>query len=196
MRKIKIIQHYSLDGVVQAPGGPEEDPSGGFDHGGWALRRPDPAIGEAIAGAHGDRFDLLLGRRTYDIWSDYWPGQSGPMADQLNSATKFVATHRPETLHWGPAQDLGPDVYAGVRAMKATAGPDVVLWGSSTLTSRLLADALADELLLLIRPVLLGSGKRLFAAAPPCDLSLIDAKPTGAGALICHFAVAGAPSGL
>ncbi len=104
MRKIRIIEHISLDGVIQAPGGPNED--GDYPYGGWAVPHSDEALGEAIVAAHGDAFDLLLGRRTYDIWSAYWPkAESSPMADSINAATKYVATHRPQSLEWGPVED-------------------------------------------------------------------------------------------
>jgi dihydrofolate reductase len=126
MRKIRIIEHISLDGVIQAPGGPNED--GHYPHGGWAVPHSDPAVREAIDAGHGNAFDLLLGRRTYDIWSDYWPkAENGPMADSLNAATKYVATHRPDSLGWGPVEDLGPDIAEGVRHIKAKDGPDLIV---------------------------------------------------------------------
>src|ERR1700722_18863612 len=137
VRKLKIIEHISLDGVIQAPGGPEED--GDYPHGGWAAPHADPEAGAAIMAAHGERFDLLLGRRTYDIWSGYWPNaKKSPMADSLNAATKYVATHRPDSLEWGPVEDLGPDIVDGVRRIKAKDGADLIVWGSSTLTPGLL----------------------------------------------------------
>src|ERR1017187_8788796 len=104
MKKIRIIEHISLDGVIQAPGGLGED--GDYPYGGWTVPHADPAVGEVIVAAHREAFDLLLGRRTYDIWSGYWPkaGKS-PMADSLNAATKYVATHRPDSLGWGPVED-------------------------------------------------------------------------------------------
>ena len=107
MRTIRIIEHISLDGVIQGPGGPEEDLSNGFNHGGWAFPHHGDEAGAAIDAAQGQGFDLLLGRRTYDIFASYWPHQSGPMADSLNGAKKFVATHRPESLAWGPVEALG-----------------------------------------------------------------------------------------
>ena len=167
MRKIRIMEHISLDGVIQAPGGPEEDPNG-FAYGGWAAPHDDPAGGEAIVAAHGDDFDLLLGRRTYDIWSGFWPhAPKSPMADAINGATKYVATHRPDSLGWGPAEVLGPDLVAGVRRIKAMDGPHLIVWGSSTLTPVLLEHELADEILLLVFPVLLGTGKRFFSDGTP-----------------------------
>jgi dihydrofolate reductase len=186
MRKIRIIEHISLDGVIQGPGGPDEDRDGDFEHGGWAMPLSDPAVGDAIVAAHGEAFDLLLGRRTYDIWSDYWPkAASSPMADSLNGATKFVATHRPDSLGWGPVEALGADIVAGIRAVKATDGPDLIVWGSSTLAPVLIEQGLADEVLLLVFPVLIGRGKRFFSDnADPRELALVSTKAAASGVLI------------
>ena len=159
MRKIRILAHISLDGVIQAPGGRNED--GDYAHGGWAMLYADTAIGDAIVAAQGRSFDLLLGRRTYDIFAGYWPKvKNGRLADGLNAATKYVATHRPDSLGWGPVENLGADIMEGVRGVKSNDGPDLIVWGSSTLTSVLLEQGLVDEVLLLVYPVLLGRGKR------------------------------------
>ena len=116
MREIRIIANISLDGVTQAPGGPDEDRDGDFEHAGWAMPYFDPAMAEAIAAAQGKSFDLLLGRRTYDIFSGYWPKvENDPIADGLNAAAKYVATHRPDSLAWGPAEGLGSDIVVGIR---------------------------------------------------------------------------------
>lgn len=192
MRSIRIIEHISIDGVVQAPGGPDEDADSGFDHGGWAFPHFDEAVGEAIDAVHGDGFDLLLGRRTYDIFAGHWPHQTGPMADQLNAAHKYVATHRPESLGWGPAEDLGSDIVAGLRALKAGDGPDLVVWGSSTITPTLIQHQLADEVVLLVFPVMLGRGKRIFSdMAAPTELSLISSKAGASGVIINIYKPAG-----
>jgi dihydrofolate reductase len=187
MRKLRIIEHMSLDGVIQAPGGPNEDPP--YSYGGWSVPHADPAAGKAIAAAQGDAFDLLLGRRTYDIFSGYWPkAEKSAMADSLNAARKYVATHRPESLEWGPAEDLGADIVAGVRRIKAKNGPHLIVWGSSTLTPVLLEHGLADEVLLLVFPVLLGTGKRLFAdGTPPRELALVDTKALPSGIIISTY---------
>lgn len=183
MRKIRIIEHISLDGVIQAPGGPDEEPD--YEHGGWAVPHHDQAVGEAIDAAQGKHFDLLLGRRTYDIFAGYWPNQNGPMADSLNAATKHVATHRPDSLAWGPVEDLGANVVEGVRDAKSKAGPDLIVWGSSTLTPVLLEHGLVDEVLLLVFPVLLGKGKRFFSdSADPRELALVSTKSASTGALM------------
>jgi len=188
MRTIRIIEHISLDGVIQAPGGPDEDTSDGFAHGGWSAPLADPAVGDAIVAAQGERFDLLLGRRTYDIFAGYWPHYTSPMANALNTAHKHVATHTPATLAWGPVDALGTDIVAGIKDLKAGAGPDLIVWGSSTLTPVLLQHGLADEVLLLVFPVLLGVGKRLFSAGtPPCELTLVSSKTAATGVLINSF---------
>ena len=187
MRKIRIIEHISLDGVIQAPGGRNED--GDYPYGGWAAPHHDPAVGEAIVAGHGEVFDLLMGRRTYDIWSGYWPkAAKSPMADSLNAATKHVATHRPNSLEWGPVEDLGPDIVEGVRRIKAKGGPDLIVWGSSTLTPVLLEHGLADEVLLLVFPVLLGTGKRFFSdGTQPRELALVSTKAVSSGVIISTY---------
>lgn len=145
MRKLRIIEHISLDGVIQAPAGQNED--GDYPYGGWTAPYRDPVTGKAVVEAHANPFDLLLGRRTYDIWSAFWQNAGrSPLADSLNAAIKYVATHRPDTLERGPVESLGPDIIADVQSLRATAGPDLILWGSWTLTSRLLQHGLADEL--------------------------------------------------
>jgi dihydrofolate reductase len=191
MRKLKIIEHISLDGVIQAPGGPNED--GDYPYGGWAVPYRDPAGGEAIFAAHGKGFDLLLGRHTYDIWAGYWPkAKNAPFADSLNAATKYVATHRPDSLGWRPFEGLGPDIVEGVRRIKSKDGPDLIVWGSSTLTSMLLEHGLADEVLLLVYPILLGKGKRFFSdGTPPRKLALTGTKAVPSGVIISTYTPAG-----
>jgi dihydrofolate reductase len=192
MRTIRIIEHISLDGVIQGPGGPEEDRSDGFDHGGWAFPHHGEEAGAAIDAAQGTGFDLLLGRRTYDIFGGYWPRHKGPMADSLNGARKFVATHRPESLGWGPVESLGPDIAAGIRKVKAAGGPDLIVWGSSTLTPLLIAEGLADEVLLLVFPVLIGRGKRIFSdRVAASELTLVGSKATSSGVIVSTYKPAG-----
>lgn len=192
MRIIRIIEHISLDGVIQGPGGPEEDAKSGFDHGGWAVPHHDQAVGEAIDAAQGIGFDLLLGRSTYDIFANYWPHQSGAMADSLNAARKYVATHRPDSLAWGPVESLGADVAEGIRRVKSGDGPDLIVWGSSTLTPLLLHHSLADEVLLLVFPVLIGRGKRFFSdASDPRELELVKTEAAASGVLMNIYRPAG-----
>ena len=187
MRTIRIIEQISLDGVIQAPGGRDED--GNYAHGGWAMPYFDTALGEAIAAAQGRSFDLLLGRRTYDIFAGYWPNvENGPIADGLNAATKYVATHRPDSLGWGPVKNLGADIIEGVRGVKSKDGSDLIVWGSSTLTPVLLEQGLVDEVLLLVYPVLLGRGKRFFSdRADPCELALVSTKASSSGVLMNSY---------
>jgi dihydrofolate reductase len=183
MRKIKIFAHISLDGVI-SPGGRGEDSD--YAHGGWTVPYRTPAGAAAVAEAYGTTFDLLLGRRTYDLWAGFWPkAPSSPIADGLNAATKYVATHRPDSLGWGPVEDLGADIMEGVRGVKSKDGPDLIVWGSSTLTPVLLEQGLVDEVLLLVYPVLLGRGKRFFSdSADPRELAFVSTTATPTGVLI------------
>jgi dihydrofolate reductase len=178
MRKIRIIEHISLDGVI------EHDE--GYAYGAWTAPYRSAAGAEAVGEAQGKGYDLLLGRRTYDLWSSFWPTvKGGPFADGINAATKYVATHRPESLGWGPVKDLGPDVIAGVRRLKTAGGPDLVIWGSSTLTSVLLDQGLVDEVLLLVYPVLLGRGKRLLSDKIDArSLTFVSTKALSSGVLM------------
>jgi dihydrofolate reductase len=183
MRRIKIFEHISLDGVI-SPGGRHEDSD--YANGGWTAPYRTAAGAEALAEAQGKGFDLLLGRRTYDLWARFWPTvKTGPFADSLNAATKYVATHRPDSLGWGPVGDLGSEIMEGVRRVKSQDGPDLIVWGSSTLTSVLLGQGLVDEVVLIVYPVLLGPGKRFFSdRADPRELALASTKATPSGALI------------
>jgi dihydrofolate reductase len=190
MRTLKIFEHISLDGVIQirAPGEDRDYP-----YGDWTAPYRSPAGRDAVFALHGERFDLLLGRRTYDIWSAYWPkAPSSPLADALNAATKYIATHRPDSLEWGPFKGLGPDIVEDIRRIKSRSGPDLILWGSSTLTSTLLEHGLADEVLLFVYPVLLGKGKRVFAeGTPPRAFELASTKALSSGVVINAYKVAG-----
>ncbi len=185
MRKIRIMEHISLDGVI------EHD--GDYEYGGWTAPYRSPAGLEAVLEAQGTGFDLLLGRTTYDIWSNYWPKAPGsPMADALNAATKYVATHRPESLEWGPVKDLGADFIESIRKLKASDGPDLVLWGSTSLTSILLTSGLVDEVVLMVYPVLLGRGKRLLADTfNACELAYVSTKAIPTGLLINTYRYVG-----
>jgi dihydrofolate reductase len=183
MRKIRIFEHISLDGVIQ-PGAPNENSD--FANGGWSTPYRSAAGAEMLADAQGKGFDLLLGRRTYDLWASFWPKvKSGPFADSLNAATKYVATHRPDGLEWGPVGRLGADVIEGVRHVKSQDGPDLIVWGSSTLTPVLLEQGLVDDVVLVVYPVLLGLGKRCFSdSADPRELALVSTKATSTGVLM------------
>ncbi|HKG33937.1 MAG TPA: dihydrofolate reductase family protein [Gemmatimonadales bacterium] len=187
MRKLKIIEHISLDGVIQVSGD-----DGDFPYGDWTAPYRTPAGRDAILAAHGERFDLVLGRRTYDAWSGFWPkAPSSPMADRLNAATKYVATHRSEGFEWGPFEDLGPDMVEGVRRIKSQDGADLILSGSITLTSTLLEHGLADEVVLAVYPVLLGTGKRFFAEGTPArSLELLSTQAMPSGIILSTYRVA------
>ena len=188
MRKLKIIEHISLDGVIQ-----HSADDGGFPYSDWTTPYRTPAGRDAVTAAHGERFDLLLGRRTYDIWSGFWPtAPSSPLADRLNAATKYVATHRPASLEWGPFAGLGPDIVEGIRRIKSQDGRDLILWGSSTLTSTVLEHGLADEVLLIVYPVLLGAGKRFFAEGTPArSFELVSTNAMPAGIILSVYQGAG-----
>ena len=189
MRTLRIVEHISLDGVIQHS--VDDD---GFPYSDWSAPYRTPVGRDAVLAAYGERFDLLLGRRTYDLWSGYWPKAPGsPMAERLNAATKFVATHRPDSLGWGPAAGLGPNLVEGVRRLKAQDGPDLILAVSSTLTSPLLEHDLADELLLIVSPVLLGTGKRLFAEGTPARaFALVRSQAFPSGVVFSTYKAAGA----
>ena len=190
MRKLRIFEHISLDGVIQVRGSGEDSD---YPYGDWSANYRSPAGRDAVLAAHGEGFDLLLGRRTYDLWSGFWPkAPSSPMADGLNAAKKYVATHRPESLEWGPFEGLEPDIVEGIRRIKSQDGPDLILWGSSTLTSILLEHGLADEVLLIVYPVLVGTGKRFFAEGTPARIfELISTQTTPTGILLNRYKVAG-----
>ena len=188
MRKLRIIEHISLDGVIQ-----HSADDGDFPYSDWSAPYRTPAGRELVLAAHGENFDLLLGRRTYDIWSRFWPtAPSMPMADRLNAATKYVATHRPESLAWGPFEGVGPDIVESVRRIKSQDGRDLVLSGSSTLTSTMLEHGLADEVVLIVSPVLLGTGKRFFAEGTPAHaFELASTKAMPSGIILSTYNVAG-----
>lgn len=188
MRTIRMMQHISLDGVIAPPG--DDD----YANGGWMAPYRNPEGGLAVAEAQGERFDLLLGRKTYDLWSGHWPTmKGGPFADKINSATKYVATHRPESLAWGPAKDLGANVIAGIRELKAEDGPDLVLWGSTSLTALLLEQGLVDEIVLVVYPLLLGKGKRCFSDnADMREFALVSSKASPTGLLLNTYRYVGA----
>ena len=180
MKKLKIIEHISLDGVIQHSADDDD-----FPYSDWSAPYRSPAGRDAVLAAHGERFDLLLGRRTYDIWSGFWPKAGGPMADRLDAATKYVVTHRPDSLAWGPFEGVGPDLVAAVRRIKSQDGPGLVLSGSSTLTSTLLEHGLADDVVLIVYPVLLGRGKRFFAEGTPAHaFELVGTTATPSGVLL------------
>ena len=184
MRKLKVINHMSLDGVIQ------NSPEDGFPYTDWGAPYRSPEGRDLMLEVYGERYDALLGRRTYDMWSTFWPNvpAGDPFADRLRAATKYVVTHRPQGLDWGPVEAVGPDLVEGVRRVKESDGPDLVCCGSSTLTSALILHGLVDELVLPINPVLVGTGKRLFAEGTPgraFELAGTTALPSGI--VVCAY---------
>jgi dihydrofolate reductase len=200
MRKIKVAAFVSVDGVMQSPGGPAEDPTGGFSLGGWLPPLNDDAAGAAMGDLFGSPFDLLLGRKTYDIFAAHWPfiqvdpkassfeALTAAIAQKFNALTKYVATHRPESLKWQNSEALGSDVVARVRALKAGEGPDLVTQGSSELVHTLLSHDLVDELRIMTFPIVLGRGKRLFdGEALPTGFKLLQSSSTPNGIVISAY---------
>jgi len=158
MRKLKIIEHISLDGVIQTSG-PDDD----FPYGDWTAQYRSPAGLQIVNELYGKTCDVLCGRRTYDLLASVWPKiPKSEMGERLTAATKYVVTHRPESLQWGPAEAIGTDLVENVRRIKARSGPDLIVMGSATLISVLLDNGLADEVILLVNPIALGKGKRFF----------------------------------
>lgn len=193
MRKIIVAAFVSVDGVMQAPGGPNEDTEGGFALGGWVVPYVDEAFGTAMGELFSQPFELLLGRRTYDIFAAHWPrvpadSEDRPLADLFNGTTKHVATHRPESLAWQNSRGLGSDLIATLRDLKQQDGPTLLTQGSSALVHQLLATDLVDELRLLVHPVLLGKGKRLFAEdARPVAFRLESSVASSSGVVISRY---------
>jgi dihydrofolate reductase len=191
MRRLLVTTFVSLDGVMQAPGGPEEDPSDGFRLGGWSVNYWDDTMGQVIGGIMGKPFDLLLGRKTYDIFSAYWPTSTEEGAAPLNAATKYVASRSQRSLDWGPAV-LVKDVPREVDKLKRGDGPELQVHGSGNLIQTLLEHGLVDEFHVWTFPVLLGQGKRLFAdGTVPAGLKLADSVTSSTGVVIGTYEPAG-----
>ena len=162
MRKIVVLEHISLDGVIQGPGGPEEDTSGGFTQGGWVAQFSDAVLGTLLRRQMNLPFDLLLGRKTFEIWEPYWPHHADIWAN-VNSATKYVASNTRVSSEWQPSVFLSGDIAGEVAKLKQQPGPDLHVWGSGELLQTLMKHDLVDVFWLMLYPVTLGSGKRLFA---------------------------------
>lgn len=193
MRKLIAIVQLTVDGVMQGPGGPEEDPSNGFTHGGWAMPFIDDTLRQVIDEIMAGDFDLVLGRRTYEIWEGYWPKQTGNIANAFNKATKYVATRTLDKLDWKKSVRIGEDVVGELRRLKASDGPELHIWGSSNLLQTLIGADLVDEYRLWIVPVVLGEGKRLFENGVPArGLSLLATRSTSNGVLLNTYRPAGA----
>jgi dihydrofolate reductase len=193
MRKVIAATFMSLDGVMQAPGGPEEDPAGGFKFGGWTFPHWDEAMGESLGTTFNAPFDLLLGRKTYEIFAAHWPYVEGddPIAKSFNTATKYVATRSGRPLTWNNSVALR-DAATEVARLKQQDGPMLLIQGSSDLIQTLLAKGLIDEFRLLVFPVILGRGKKLFGnGAQPIGLTLLESKTSTTGVIMSTYVPAG-----
>lgn len=190
MRRIIVQTFMTLDGVMQGPGGPDEDRDGGFEHGGWSVNYWDDKMGEVMGAAMSIPYDLLLGRRTYDIFAGHWPAANDPLVTpKFNAATKYVLTHRPETAVWENTKAVGSA--AEIAAIKAGDGPDLSVSGSASLIQLLLSHGLVDQFQLWVFPLVLGSGKRLFGPGTvPAGLRLESTIVSGTGVQIMGFAKA------
>jgi dihydrofolate reductase len=188
VRKVVVAAFVSLDGVMQAPGGPEEDPTGGFEHGGWVFPYWDEVVDEAMGESFSRPFDLLLGRKTYEIFAAHWPFTNEEPADLFNRVAKYVATSSTEPLAWQNSIRLEGGVTEAVARLKQERGPDLLTQGSSVLVQSLLAAELVDELNLLVFPVLLGRGKRLFGeGTAPAELELTQSRTSSTGVVIGRY---------
>jgi dihydrofolate reductase len=194
MRNINVLTFVSLDGVMQGPGGPEEDATGGFRHGGWTFGYFDDFMSREMGKEMGHPFDLLLGRRTFDIFASHWPKVTEPGADLgINKAIKYVATHTPLSTNWNQTGvRLEGDVVDAIRKLKAASGPQLQVHGSGTLIQTLLKHDLADELWLKIFPVTIGSGRRLFAdGTTHAGFELIESSASPSGVIVAKYRRAG-----
>ena len=192
MRKVIVLEHITLDGVIQAPGGPDEDTSGGFAYGGWIAPFSDPILGTALRRQMNLPFDLLLGRKTFEIWSPYWPhhGEAWP---GVNTATKYVATNTITSTEWQPSVFLNGDIAEKVAEIKQQQGPDLHVWGSGNLIQTLIKHDLVDSFWLMIYPITLGDGKRLFADGTiPMSFKVTASKVTPSGIIVVNYNRAGA----
>ena len=192
MRKIIVIEHISLDGVIQAPGGPEEDTSGGFALGGWIGPYADKIVGTALRKQMNSSFDLLLGRKTFDIWEPYWPKHADAWPG-VNTATKYIASNTLTSSEWQPSVFLNGDVAEKVAKLKEQPGPDLHVWGSGHLLQTLIKHDLVDTFWLMIYPITLGSGKRLFDDGTlPAAFKLTESIVGSNGVIVVNYERAGA----
>ncbi len=207
MRSLVVSTFVTLDGVMQAPGGPEEDPTGGFTEGGWSVNYWDEAMGSAMANVFSNPFDLLLGRKTYEIFAAHWPfvgederdgrgdtpsSADDPVAAVLNSARKYVASRTLQSVSWNNSVLLEGEAAAAVARLKADDGPELMVQGSSDLIQTLLEHDLVDEFRVWTFPVVLGRGKRLFGrGAVPVGLELVDATTSSTGVVMAVYRRAG-----
>lgn len=192
MRKVIVLEHVSLDGVIQAPGGPYEDTSDGFAHGGWISPYSDEILGTSLRRQMNLPFDLLVGRTTFEIWEPYWP-QHADVWPGVNTATKYVASNTRTSSEWQPSVFLSGDVAEKVAQLKGQQGPDLHVWGSSNLLQTLIKHDLVDTFWLMIYPITLGGGKRLFADGTiPAAFKLTESIVGSSGVIVVNYERAGA----
>ena len=191
MRKIIVLTFLSLDGVMQAPGGPEEDTSGGFRYGGWTVNYFDEFLGRVMMKQMGRPFDLLLGRKTYELFAGYWPHASAvdqPIAPALNNAKKYIASKTLKKPEWQNSQVIGADLIGEIRKLKAEDGPPLQVHGSGNLVQTLMKHDLVDEFWLKIFPITLGPGKRLFAEGTiPAAFRLLECEASPGGVIVASY---------
>lgn len=187
MRKIIVLEHVTLDGVIQAPGGPDEDTSGGFAYGGWIAPYSDAILGSVLRKQMNLPFDLLLGRRTYEIWAPYWPHHAEAWPG-VNAATKYVASNTMTNGEWQPSVFIGGDTAGKVAKIKQQQGPDLHVWGSGNFVQTLLKHDLVDAFWLMIYPITLGGGKRLFAdGTNPNAFEVTESLVTSKGVIVANY---------
>jgi dihydrofolate reductase len=192
MRKVIVLEHISLDGVIQAPGGPDEDTSGGFAYGGWIAPYSDEVLGTVLRRKMNLPFDLLLGRKTFDIWAPFWPGHADEWPG-VNTATKYVASNTMTSHEWQPSVFLDGDIAEKVAKLKGQPGPDLNVWGSGDLLQTLMQHDLVDAFWLMIYPITLGAGKRLFADGTiPAAFKVTESHIGSNGVIVVNYERAGA----
>jgi dihydrofolate reductase len=187
MRKIIVLEHISLDGVIQGPGGPEEDTSGGFMNGGWISSFSDEILGTLLRRQMNSPFVLLLGRKTFEIWEPYWP-QHADIWPNVNIATKYIASNTRNSSKWQPSVFISGDIADQVANLKLQNGPDLHVWGSGNLIQTLIKYDLVDTFWLMIYPITLGTGKRLFAdGATPMAFKVTESQVTPSGIVVINY---------
>lgn len=192
MRKVIVLEHISVDGVIQAPGGPEEDTSDGFAYGGWIAPYSDEILGTVLRRQMNMPFDLLLGRKTFEIWAPYWP-QHADAWPGVNTATKYVTSNTLTSHPWQPSVFLNGDIADKVTALKQQQGPDLHVWGSANLLQTLMKYDLVDVFWLMIYPITLGRGKRLFSdGTMPAAFKVTESTVTSKGVVVVNYERAGA----
>lgn len=192
MRKVIVLEHISMDGVIQAPGGPDEDTSGGFPYGGWIAPYSDAILGKLVSRQMNMPFDLLLGRKTFDIWAPFWPLHADAWPGVI-TATKYVASNTMVSHEWQPSVFINGDIAEKIVKIKQQQGPDLNVWGSGNLIQTLIKHDLIDAFWLMIYPITLGVGKRLFpGGTPPLAFKVTESTVTPDGVIVVNYERAGA----